>query len=347
VYGAFIEVVDPFTEGLPDILKRKYKLNNDEATDYATVLSAPLERSFLTQEKIDFMNLCLGKMKLDEFHKKWFWIDSNYKEAFELTKDKIQKRVNDEIKKKGKEKIKEELKKTIEYEKELIKKKKEIRTNLNLDKDDIFVFNLMEVFGRLIDVRKQSMMRFSYALYQLIVEISKRTKWKMEEMVAMNEDEVVKALEGKDIDKKALTRNKIFAVFHTPNSEDMFYEEEAKKIYDAYMEKLMKMQLKGFVACAPSDSVKGKVCVVIDTKKDKFEEGCILVTTMTRPDFMPLMRKAAAVITDEGGVTCHAAIVARELNKPCIIGTKKGTAALKTNDEVELDLKSGVVKVLK
>lgn len=76
------------------------------------------------------------------------------------------------------------------------------------------------------------------------------------------------------------------------------------------------------------------------------QEGDILVSTMTTPDFISAMQKAAAIVTDEGGITCHAAIVARELNKPCIIGTKFGTQILKDGDIVEVDANSGVVKII-
>lgn len=75
-------------------------------------------------------------------------------------------------------------------------------------------------------------------------------------------------------------------------------------------------------------------------------EGEILVTGMTRPEYVPLMKKAAAIVTDEGGITCHAAIVSRELKKPCIIGTKIATQVLNDGDLVEVDAERGVVRVL-
>ena len=68
---------------------------------------------------------------------------------------------------------------------------------------------------------------------------------------------------------------------------------------------------------------------------------------MTRPEFVPLMRKAKAIITDEGGITCHAAIISRELKILCIIGTKTATRLLKDGDLVEVDANTGVVKILK
>ncbi len=74
--------------------------------------------------------------------------------------------------------------------------------------------------------------------------------------------------------------------------------------------------------------------------------GDIIVSPMTTPDFMPAMEVAAAFVTDEGGITCHAAIVARELKKPCIIGTKFATTLLKDGDRVEVDANQGIVRIL-
>jgi phosphoenolpyruvate synthase/pyruvate phosphate dikinase len=74
------------------------------------------------------------------------------------------------------------------------------------------------------------------------------------------------------------------------------------------------------------------------------EDGEILVTAMTTPDYLPAMHKAAAFVTDEGGITCHAAIVARELKKPCIIGTKFATQVFKDGDMVEVGADTGVVR---
>ena len=79
----------------------------------------------------------------------------------------------------------------------------------------------------------------------------------------------------------------------------------------------------------------------------KISVGDILVSPMTRPDFVPAMKKAVAFITDEGGITCHAAIVAREMKKPCIIGTKIATQLLKDGMEVEVDANKGIVKIIK
>ena len=68
---------------------------------------------------------------------------------------------------------------------------------------------------------------------------------------------------------------------------------------------------------------------------------------MTRPEMVVAMKKATAIVTDEGGVTCHAAVVSRELNIPCIIGTRNATKFLKDGDKVEVDANKGIVKKIK
>ena len=77
------------------------------------------------------------------------------------------------------------------------------------------------------------------------------------------------------------------------------------------------------------------------------KKGEILVTEMTSPDYVPAMKKALGIITDEGGLTCHAAIVARELKVPCIIGTKFATEILKNGDLVKMNASSGIVEIIK
>ena len=91
--------------------------------------------------------------------------------------------------------------------------------------------------------------------------------------------------------------------------------------------------------------VQGIVRLIFNKREiHKVHSGDILVAPMTSPDFLPAMEKAAAFITDEGGMLCHAAIVAREMKKPCIIGTKIATKVFRDGDLVEVDATEGIVK---
>ena len=105
-------------------------------------------------------------------------------------------------------------------------------------------------------------------------------------------------------------------------------------------------EIRGNVA--HKGKVRGIVKIVSDNRElEKINKGDIFVTSMTTPDFVPAMEKAAAFVTDEGGLLCHAAIISREMNKPCIIGIKIATQVLKDGDLVEVDADNGVVRIIK
>ncbi len=126
--------------------------------------------------------------------------------------------------------------------------------------------------------------------------------------------------------------------------------EDLKKKYNFELENVdalsSQMHIKGQIAHV--GNVRGVARLIFKRNEmDKIKKGEILVTGMTTPEFLPAMRKSAAFITDEGGITCHAAIIARELKKPCIIGTKNATKVIKDGDLVEVDANNGIVKILK
>ncbi len=104
-------------------------------------------------------------------------------------------------------------------------------------------------------------------------------------------------------------------------------------------------EVKGSLACR--GQVTGKVRVILK-KEDiaSFIDGEVLVAVMTSIDYVHVMKRASAVVTDEGGITCHAAIFSREFGVPCIIGTKIATQVLHDGDLVEVDADNGVVRVI-
>lgn len=94
-------------------------------------------------------------------------------------------------------------------------------------------------------------------------------------------------------------------------------------------------------------NVQGKVCKVFNENDfSKFCEGDILVTPMTTPKFMKVIKKASAIITDEGGVTCHAAIISRELKITCVVGCKNITKALSDGDIVKINGSNGKITII-
>lgn len=122
-----------------------------------------------------------------------------------------------------------------------------------------------------------------------------------------------------------------------------YFGDETKPFLDLILAKVDAEELSGMSACR--GKVRGIAKVLRDSNDGhKMNQGDILITTMTTPDFVPYMRKACAIVTDEGGVTCHAAIVSRELGIPCIVGTKHATEVFRDGDFVEVDANTGKVK---
>ena len=104
--------------------------------------------------------------------------------------------------------------------------------------------------------------------------------------------------------------------------------------------------IKGTVASA-GGIIKGRAQTILNQSEVKnFKKGSILFTPMTSPEFLPAMKLAAAIVTDEGGLSCHAAIIARELGKPCVISTKFASKVIKDGDAVEVDANKGIVRKL-
>jgi len=115
-----------------------------------------------------------------------------------------------------------------------------------------------------------------------------------------------------------------------------------KKTYQEYQIKTKKKPI--LTGIAIGDKIgQGKVKVIVDVSKiSEFKKDEILVTKMTDPDWVPIMRLAKAIVTDEGSKTCHAAIISRELGIPCIVGTTLASKILKTGKEVTVDCTQGL-----
>lgn len=149
----------------------------------------------------------------------------------------------------------------------------------------------------------------------------------------------------KELEKRI---GKVIIVDDKPVSADEFLKLQGKFAFILEADANVKGATEFNGQVAFRGKVQGKVRKVMKVS-DIFliQNDEVLVSYMTIPDFLPAMVKASAFITDEGGITCHAAIVAREMKKPCIIGTKIATQVLKDGDIVEVDANAGIVRLLK
>ncbi|MFA6416722.1 MAG: PEP-utilizing enzyme [Patescibacteria group bacterium] len=179
-------------------------------------------------------------------------------------------------------------------------------------------------------------------------DIAKKTGYRREQIISTTADEILKYFDkGKLPNKKHLSeRYKKSAILVKQGKYWIYAGNQTNKIDNILLTQKTSQSIKGSIAY--KGIATGRVRLVIDPRRDSsaFRAGEILVTGMTRPEFLPIMKKAVAFITDAGGILSHAAIVARELKKPCIIGTHVATRLLKNGDLVEVDANKGIIKIL-
>lgn len=309
--------------------------------------------SFVAKEHIDFLKLCLMhrrkdrhfEKKLREHQKKYFWMENNYKKIDVIPAEEFRSRV---IKSKSTTNaIKAELKRLQKKEdiSRIVKKYK-------LGKKDV---SLLKKFGRLsmwMDERKELVLKSNQIYNLLLREIAGRLKLSLRQVHLLLPKEIPAALErNKKIPKREFKKREVIMIIADKSIQNtrLIFGKEAKEIINLLAETCAKELPKNIKGMPTWDFGKraGTAQIVLDVEKSRFIPGRILVTSMTRPEFTPLIKKSAGVITNEGGITCHAAIVSREFKIPCIIGTKIATKALKTGNHIELDSKEGIVRILK
>ncbi len=170
-----------------------------------------------------------------------------------------------------------------------------------------------------------------------------------ENWTSLRGEEIALGLEGGDVPNVSQRNIRSSYVAYLKDDIDWLFGAPALEVVNEIERTIDgKLQLKEFKGqIAFRGKVTGKVRVA-ETPRDAalIEDGEILVTSMTSPDYVPAMKKSGAIVTNEGGLLSHAAIMSREFRKPCIIATKIATRVLKTGDLIEVDAERGVVRVI-
>ena len=199
--------------------------------------------------------------------------------------------------------------------------------------------------------RKDAWFFTCYALEGLYKEIGRRLGLSLNQVWFMGWWEVAPALRKGTFSAEVLNQRMSFSVCWQNGKKGIIYSgQQAKKFLAGLnFEKVRKTakikELQG--TCAYPGKAKGMVKIVNQVEDiGKMNKGDIMLAHTTYPALVPAMKKAAAIVTDDGGVTCHAAIVARELKIPGVVGTKIATKVLKDGDKVEVDATNGIIKKL-
>ncbi|MFA6254747.1 MAG: PEP-utilizing enzyme [Patescibacteria group bacterium] len=346
------------SEIIPAFAKR-HNFDSNKAREIFGDLCEPKELSFLNAERKDFLQLCLLfyknsgdtkiKNEIQSYIKRHFWIKSDFYSATHLSVNSVINDIKKELLQKNINQVQRELNSIISKAKDINFARRKILARLQLlkkDKDDIY-FSSRTIYW--IDQRKLGQAKFFYYYASFIEDISKLYGLTYQELVSYDFYDVLNLLKRNKKLKKSdvLGRHKNYlAVFQKNKPIKYFYGKEINKIFKLASQSNAK-EVKGFVAYQGNKKiVRGIARIIFNPTKERFKKNEILVTSMTRIEFVPLMRKALAIITNEGGIASHAAIVARELKIPCFVGTKIATKVLKDGDKVEIDTIQGVVRKL-
>lgn len=198
------------------------------------------------------------------------------------------------------------------------------------------------------DDKKAKQLKFQRSLHYFLKDIARRHKLDFNKLLNCLPSEIDKIIiSGKLPLKELKKREKLFLVHSNSQQFEVITGENIDNAFKVYTKPEFKNveELKGSSAAKIKDKVVGKVRIILSLKDlSKMKSNEILVADMTSPEYISGIKKAKAIITDEGGMTCHAAIVSRELGIPCVVGTKVATKVLKDGDLVEVDANNGIIK---
>lgn len=344
-------------------LKKELKLEKSEIEDIFEKISTCPNYDTLaySEEPLNLLKIAKqakdgdkGIDKLIEKHvQKYAWIKSpvGY-ETTEFTKDEYIRRLkfleNENIDNKIDNIIKARKNNDIEYE--------------NILKKYNFTESLLKMIKAIRDfifLRTYTTEYSDYLFYTgrktIFSEIAKRCKIDLDDIIMFDCDEILEIIKSDFIVnnlKIVSERKKGFAILWLQEDISTYFGDCALEL-QAEVSKLYKNNCQeseeDIITGTPANKGKitGKVKILLEYE-DIFnvEKGDIIVATMTTPDYVSAMEKAVGFVTDEGGITCHAAILSREFNVPCIVGTNNATQKLKNGQLIELDAYNGVIRIL-
>ncbi|MDP3741748.1 MAG: PEP-utilizing enzyme [Candidatus Micrarchaeota archaeon] len=274
---------------------------------------------------------------------KYGWLSRGYEGPITWTQDYFTELLKSELKQNVT--AEQKLSELEATRSKLLQKQKPYEEKLSMDEKYSAWFKVARRFTVIKNERKDVVLKLYYDLDKLMKEIAKRLNITYKQSMYITPVEMPSTLlEGK-VDESTLTQRKKLCYLLVNAKEITMHgsKEAAEFLKQIEGEKKEVNELQGHCAC-PGKATG--IIRIINTQTDmaKMKQGDILVSHATEPNLVPAMKKAAAIITDQGGITSHAAIVSRELGIPCVIGTKIATKAFRDGDKVSVDATNGIIK---
>ena len=346
-YG-FIAPLSDFPEPFLSEKLEKILAEHSSKKDIAFLIQSSSKRpSQIAREEL--LEIISNNLEIESWIKKWFWLEFGHLGPA-LTIEKIKEDYKEYFK--DPKKAKEELLK-IKKENKKLKQEQEAKFNkLKINQEKNLFYQAQKI--SFLKAYRTDILFCLYAFIDRILEIySKKTGIEKELLRFSKKEEVGELIKNnKAVEKKELLARRDNSVWITQRKDDFYDVISGKEADEFIKENIISEELKNI-----ENTIKGKVAfpgrvkgiakIIKEVKDiDKVNDGDIIIAPQTSPEFLPAMKKASAFVTNIGGITSHAAIVAREMRKPCLIGAKDATKIIKDGDEIEVDTNHGIVKIL-
>lgn len=305
-------------------------------------LAVPTAPSFVNEEELSLLKAAAAGSDIEfEAHAaQWYWVENSYIESLPLTVEQFKQKANAF---KGLD-LQHRINELHTYTESKQARKQALFDEHNISERLQTIIQLSERISHLTDLRKMGVLRLNGHIWELLREAEQNTGKSFDLLTWMSHTEMVPALlhdEWDSVEERA--ESGVLVAIHHGQYEYV----QGKDLEQIDIAALMGVNedvdhVKGQVAFNGTVSAPARV---IRGRNDftAFQDGDILITNQTTPEFVPLMKRAAGVVTEQGGITCHAAIVSRELKIPCIIGTETAMKVFKDGELITLDGTTGKV----
>lgn len=360
-WSSFIDVFDAGVdkEKIKELAKR-YGFSTEEIS----ILTTPTEMTFINEKKLALLSLAkkikpsgqssrdgylekLVETRADfkKYRKDFDYYQTNYVTIKHLTTKEIVKELKKYLS--DKKLLNDEYEKLVNYHLDQEKAIEKILKKYKLKENPLYFFARLTIWR---EKRKQINLMGIHLLFYILAALECQTGIAQKYLSYLLPIEIESLFRGA-IDSRTLHRryNQGIMIINRDDNCKIISGDEAvslkTELDDAVDRRGQEKIIVGQVAS--QGYARGKARIVLKRENfSEFKEGEILITSMTTPEYAPLMKKAAAVVTDQGGITCHAAIISRELGLPCIIGTQVATKKIKTGDLVEVRANHGTVRII-
>ncbi|MBC8500574.1 MAG: hypothetical protein ISS25_03395 [Nanoarchaeota archaeon] len=312
------------------------------------IVSLPPKNLFIVREELALRELAVklfkeerepGKNDVLDVHSRFLWSSLGYYNEKPKTKEEYVQVL--------KNMIEDDPVGKINYLKNRLEKEKETQQKL-LEKYDEPVLKVASAFVYLKDLYKESINKAILYSDDLFKEIARRTDKSEEFIKKLTQEETVDLLKGIQPNENLIKERIQHSVIICDHQRlTILSGKDANKFEKDYLVKLYAKEKEFKGRTASRGYGKGRVKVVLSVDDfGKVEQGDILTVMNTSPEFVPIMKKASAIIAEDGALSSHVSVISREFGIPCVVGIDVITSILKDGDLVEVDADKGVIKKL-